>query len=118
VYKELPILGPDSLLAARAALAAHAQGRYLALHEAMLGEGDALTGPAVLDIARRLGLDEARLRVDMWSPEVTAALEKNHALAQAVGVNGTPAFVIGTDLIPGAVGLETFREAIARTRTR
>jgi len=84
----------------------------------MLGASEPMTGPAILEIVRRLGLDEARLSADMGSRDVTAALEKNHALARALGVGGTPAFVVGTDLIPGAVGVEALREAIARARGR
>ena len=118
VYKELPILGPDSLVAARVALAAHAQGKYLELHRALMATTEALTGPAVLEIARGLGLDETRLKADMGSAGITAAIEKNRALAQALGVSGTPAFVVGTDLVPGAIGLEAFRETIGRARQR
>ena len=118
VYKELPILGPDSLVAARVALAAHAQGKYLELHRALMATAEALTGPAVLEIARGLGLDDTRLKAEMWSAEITAAIEKNRALAQALGLSGTPAFVVGTDLIPGAIGLEAFRETVGRARQR
>jgi len=118
VYKELPILGPDSVLATRVALAAHAQGKYLELHRALMATTEALTGPAVLEIARGLGLDAARLEAEMGSAEITAAIEKNRALAQALGVSGTPAFVVGTDLVPGAIGLEAFRETVGRARQR
>ena len=118
VYKELPILGADSLLAARAALAARAQGKYLELHEAMLASSEPMTGPAILEIARGVGLDADRLEADMGSSEITAAIERNRALARALNLGGTPAFVIGAEIIPGAVSLEALQEVIARTRGR
>jgi len=118
VYKELPILGPDSVLAARAALAARSQGKYLALHHAMLASSEPMTGPTILEIARKVGIDEERLRVDAESPEIGGALERNHALARALGLSGTPAFVVGTEIVSGAAGLGALQAVIARARAR
>jgi protein-disulfide isomerase len=79
--------------------------------------GEALTGPAALGspAGSASTLNGSRPR---WSAEITAAIEKNRGLAQALGVNGTPAFVVGTDLVPGAIGLEAFRETVGRARQR
>lgn len=120
VVKEIPILGPASVTAARAALAAHAQGRFAAFHDRLMrlrGEPDEA---AVLQLAAETGLDPARLRRDMESAEITRRLAVNLELAQALGIQGTPAYVIGETLLPGAVPLEQLREAVdlARGRTR
>lgn len=118
VYKEFPILGPQSLLAARAALAAHAQGKYLALHEALMGNTEPLTADSIMDIAQRSGLDTARLRTDMESPEIATLIRRNHTLAASLGVRGTPAFIIGDELVPGALDLGRLTQLVERARTR
>lgn len=116
VHKQLPVLGPDSVFAARAALAAQAQGRYLAFHDAMMSASGALTNEAVFAIADQVGLDRARLARDMVSPEVEAALAKNAALAKALGINGTPSFVVGDTLVPGVAEPAALRQMIAAQR--
>ena len=116
VYKELPILGADSTVAARAALAAHAQGKYAALHDALMAADGPFTLPVIQELARKAGLDIARLQADMETPEVHASLERNHALAQALGIQGTPAFVIGAELVPGAVELSSLKALVSRAR--
>jgi protein-disulfide isomerase len=116
VVKEIPILGPASVLAARAALAAHAQGKYAPFRDALMrlrGEPDEA---ALMQLAAEAGLDPARLRRDMASEAVTRRLNANLRLAQALGVQGTPAYVVGETLLPGAVPLETLRAAIAAAR--
>jgi protein-disulfide isomerase len=118
VYKELPILGPDSLLASRAALAARTQGKYAALHDALMAAREPLTRPAILDIARRAGLDAARLDKDMEAPEILAQIQRNHALAEKIGISGTPAFVIGTELAPGALDLPTLKRLVDQARRK
>jgi protein-disulfide isomerase len=113
--KELPILGPDSLRAAKAALAAHRQGRYEAMHWALMEASD-LSESGILALARGLGLDPARLAADMAGPEVRAVIDANLALAQALGINGTPSFVVGGTLLPGAVPVERLSALIAAER--
>ncbi len=116
VYKQFPVLGPDSELAARAALAAHAQGKYAALHDAMLAANGPLTLPVILKLAGPAGLDVAKLQADMETPEIRATIERDRALAAAVGITGTPSFVIGTELVPGAVDLATLKALVAEAR--
>ena len=116
VHKQLPVLGPDSVFAARAALASVAQGRYLAFHDAMMAASGALTNEAVLAIADQVGLDRARLARDMVSPEVDAALARNAALAKQLGINGTPSFVVGDMMIPGVAEPAALRQLIAAQR--
>ncbi|MBI4537564.1 MAG: DsbA family protein [candidate division NC10 bacterium] len=116
VFKEFPILSPESTLAAKAALAAHAQGKYLPFHDALMTSNSALSMPDILKIAAQLQLDTGKLQADMNKPEIQAALQKNHALAQAMGITGTPAFIIGPELVPGAIELPVFKELIAKAR--
>lgn len=118
VYKEFPILGEESLVAAKAALAAHAQGKYLPFHDALMGASEPLTLASVLKIAAKVGLDVKKLRADMEAPQIRATIEKNRALAQAIGVNGTPAFIIGDDLLPGATDLASLKQLVARARAK
>ena len=118
VYKEFPILGPESVVAARVALAAHRQApdRYLALHTALMASRGRLTETNALEIAREFGFDVARIAADMGSPEIDRIIERNNALAQELGINGTPGFVIGDRVIPGAIDLDTLRRLIAEAR--
>lgn len=117
VYKEYPILGPESVLASRAAIASRAQGRYQEYHEALMGSRGKLTKKTVLQIALEVGLDVERLTADMESPEVKAIIERNYLLARSLGVNSTPTFVIGGRMIKGAVPVEQLRDRIAEART-
>ncbi len=116
VMKELPVLGPASVDAARAALAAAMQERYADLHMALMQAPGGLDARAVLSIARETGLDVPRLRRDMDSAEVSAMIERNLALAQALRVGGTPTFVIGETLVPGALDMAQLRHLVAQTR--
>lgn len=116
VYKEIPILGPDSQFAARAALAAVEQGQYLPFHEALMSIGEKVNEAKVLAIARQVGLDVERLELDMNDPSIDAAIQRNLALATALGITGTPSFVIGDRLVPGAADKATLEGLIARAR--
>ena len=118
VFKEFPILGPDSVVAARAALAAHVQGKYHAMHEALMRARGTLDETTVLKIATSVGLDATRLQSDMNKPEIAASLDRNHRLARDLAINGTPAFVIGNHVVPGAVDLETLKKLVAEARQR
>jgi protein-disulfide isomerase len=102
VLKELPILGPESVFAARAALAAHKQGKYTAMHLGLLA-ADALDEKSVLAVAASAGLDVERLQRDAKDESISKQLAENQALADALAVNGTPAFIVGNRMLPGAV---------------
>jgi protein-disulfide isomerase len=96
VFKEFPIRrGSVSEVAARAALAANKQGKYLAFHHALLAADQPLTRDAVLTIAKKVGLNVNQLKKDMQSASVTNQINKNHQLAERLNVSGTPAFFIG-----------------------
>lgn len=116
VYKEFPILGPNSVLAAAAALAAHRQDRYVAFHQALMQVSGTVDEEAVMAVATKLGLDLDRLEADMESPEIQAAIDRNLALAQVLRISGTPGFVIGEEVLRGATDLETLQALVARAR--
>ncbi len=116
VYKDLPILGPASVYAARAALAAQKQGKHEALHAALLAVDGPLTDQEVLRIAAQAGVDTAKLEKDMADPSVSQALDRNVRLQRALNIQGTPALVVGTELVPGAASLETLKALVARAR--
>lgn len=116
VLKEFPILGPASRTASMAAIAANKQGKYLALHNALMAYPNNLTDEVIFALARQVGLDLAKLKDDMKSPEVLALIEKTNKLAQDLGINGTPGFIIGDQIIPGAVTAAEMKERIAAAR--
>jgi protein-disulfide isomerase len=118
VFKEFPILGPMSEVAARAALAADKQGAYFAYHRAIMGLRGELTEQRLYDEAAALGLDVARLKTDMADPAIAAYLESNRQLAQELGVTGTPALIVGDQLIPGAVSYEQMVQLIEAEEAR
>jgi protein-disulfide isomerase len=119
VYKEFPILGPDSVVAARAALAARAQGHYVAFHNALMAaSGGSLTLADVLRIAGQVKLDTVRLQADMEAPEIRALVQKNFTLAQELGIRGTPVFVVETEVVPGAMDLAALKDLVARARAK
>ena len=103
VYREWPILGDGSVFAARAALASRAQGKYEEFHWAMMGQKGQATEASVLKIARDIGLDIAKLREDMNSPEVNEHISTSMRIAATLNINGTPSFVIGGEVVPGFV---------------
>ena len=116
VYKDIPILGPDSQLEARALLAAQRQGGYGRMQDAVMHMTGTATIQGLSHQAAALGLDGARLQQDMADPAIQARLDGNLALARALHVDGTPAFVIGTKMIPGAVPLTDLQDAVAAAR--
>ena len=117
-YKEWPILGPVSVTAARAALAAHLQGKYEAFHNSMMTATGEITEDTVYRIAGSVGLDLERLKRDMASPQVEAALKANRDLASALDIHGTPAFVVGDQIVPGAIDLSAIEDLVAGARKK
>lgn len=117
-FKELPVLGEDSVRAARAALASQQQdqGLYVDFHLALMSAED-LSAAGIRATASQVGLDPDQLEEDMQSDEVSKAIEANYQLASALGIEGTPAFVIGETLVPGAVDKARLEELIDEART-
>jgi len=116
VYKEFPILGKDSVYASRMALAAKKQGKYDAFHAAMMARKGHIDESVVQQVAKSAGLDLSRAQSDMGAAEIDDIISRNEDLAQALDIRGTPAFLIGEELVPGAVDIATLREKIALAR--
>ncbi|CUS31665.1 DsbA family protein [Candidatus Nitrospira nitrificans] len=114
VYKDLPILGEPSELAAKAALASQAQGKHQVFHEALLASHAEMTKESIMKIAVKVGLDTKRLEADMANPMWQTAIDKNRALARDLGISGTPGFIVGNELVPGWLDLKGLKELIAR----
>ena len=117
VYKDFPILGEASEMAAKAALASKSQGKHQIFHEALLASKGEMTKDSILSIAGEVGLDPKRLEADMANPEWQTAIDRNRALAKELGISGTPGFIVGTELQPGAVDLNGLKELVARARS-
>jgi protein-disulfide isomerase len=118
VMKEFPILGPESVLAARMALAAERQGKYEDLHFALMSVPGKLTEEDAFKMAEQVGLDMDQLRSDMDDPAIEEMLQRNVALAQALQINGTPGFVIGDQVVRGAIDMRTLREIVRKARAK
>jgi protein-disulfide isomerase len=118
VLKDLPVLGPNSVLASRALFAAQRQGKYAELHDALLAMRGDTPEPVLQAEAERVGLDWARLRRDMDDPTVQQRIDRNLRLAQSLGIQGTPALVVGEALVPGAVDLAALQGLVAEARGR
>ena len=118
VVKEFPILGNPSVVASRAALASRKQNKYTEFHTAMLSHRGSLTEETIMKIAADVKLDVKQLQADMKAPEINEVLSKNHQLAQALGIEGTPAIIVGETLVPGALQKDHLKELIAGARKK
>ena len=118
VFKEHPILGPDSLMASRAALAARVQDRdlYVAFHSALMKSRGNFSENRIFDIAREVGLNTDQLKHDMDSPEIENIISRNYAQAETLGIQGTPGFVIGDRVIPGYIDREQLTALVEEAR--
>jgi protein-disulfide isomerase len=119
VLRDFPVLGPESLEASRVALAARQQlqgERLLEYHVRLMETRGRVNGERALAVAKEMGLDTARIEKAMEGDEVRATLAENAELGDKLGLTGTPAFVIGNEVISGAVGLEPMRRAVASVR--
>jgi protein-disulfide isomerase len=120
VLKEFPVLGEGSVEAARVAVAARMQDttgkKYIEFHQKLLGSRGAADKMRALAVAKEVGFDMARIEKDMGSDEVKKTIEENMKLAEALGVNGTPSYVVGEEVVVGAVGIDALREKIGAER--
>ena len=103
IYKEFPILGEMSTVASKAALAAKRQGKYLDYHNALMAMRRPLDEASIYDTAAEVGLDVERLKKDMNDPTIQDIIERNRSLGQNMGLRGTPSFIVGDALVPGAL---------------
>jgi protein-disulfide isomerase len=116
VYKEFPILGPGSVFAARAALAAQKQGKYGPLHDALYAFHGPITESSAMEVAKNAGVDVDQLKRDMADPAIDEAIKRNIALAAALGISGTPTFVSRKVITPGLVSLDVLKQMMANVR--
>jgi len=120
VLKEFPVLGPGSMEAAQVAVAVRMQDptgkKYLDFHQKLLGSRGQADKARALAAAKDAGLDMARLEKDLTSPEIKATLEENFKIAEDMGLNGTPSYVIGKGVVVGAVGIEGLSKKISEAR--
>ena len=120
VLKEFPVLGPGSVDAAQVAVAVRMQDKtgkkYLEFHQKLLGGRGQVDKAKALAAAKDVGLDMARIEKDLKSDEVAKTLEESMKLAEALGLNGTPSYVIGNDVVIGAVGLAGLTQKIQAAR--
>jgi protein-disulfide isomerase len=120
VLKEFPVLSQGSVEAAQVAVAVRMQDpggkKYLDFHQKLLGGRGPADKLRAIAAAKEAGLDIGRIEKDLASPEVKATIEENFKLAEAMGMNGTPSYVIGKQVVIGAVGLDGLREKIGLAR--
>src|SRR5215467_16172554 len=118
VLKEFPVLSEGSVEAAKVAVAARMQdpGKYLDFHTKLLGGRGPADKARAMAVAKDVGYDTAKLEKDMQSPEVKATIAENFKLAEDMGMNGTPSYVIGKQVVVGAVGLDGLKEKIGMAR--
>jgi protein-disulfide isomerase len=120
VLKEFPVLGPASVEAARVAVAVRMQDKtgkkYLEFHQKLLTGRGQVDRARAIAVAKEVGLDTARIERDMASEEARVSIEESFKLAEKLGLNGTPSYVIGNDVVVGAVGLATLREKVNAAR--
>jgi len=116
VYKEWPILGDSSLLAARAGLAADKQGKYLAFHTRLMNSRLIPTAAYIEEVAAEVGLNQLQLITDMNSAVTTHAIQRTSALASALGLLGTPALVVGRTIVQGEITRSQLERLIENER--
>ncbi|MDA8252078.1 MAG: DsbA family protein [Rhodospirillales bacterium] len=118
VMKEYPVLSRESIIAAKVALVAARHGVYAPFHAAMYALTGPFDEPKVMQVAQSVGLAPDVARREMDDPALTSELRRNLALGRILGINGTPAFVIGSGILPGAVGIEDLEKVIAAQRRK
>lgn len=118
VFKEFPILSEDSNNAARYALAVNriAKDKYLDFHKALFAAKGKFEEKDLLETAKKLGIDGAKLKAEAAKPEITAELDSNRNLATDLGIRGTPAVIIGEEFMPGAVPYDALQKAVNAAR--
>ncbi len=119
VLKELPVLGPGSVEAARVSVAARMQdpgAKFAAFHDKLLGTRGPVAKDRAMQVAKEVGYDMARIERDLESPEVAATIQEGLKLADALGITGTPSYVVGDEVVIGAVGAETLKAKLDAVR--
>jgi protein-disulfide isomerase len=113
IFKDFPILGPGSTLAAKAALAAKMQDKYLPMHNALLDYKGQFDDDAIKQVAQGVGVDYDKLKADMEKPEISQQLSDNLALAEKLNIHGTPSMIINHQFVGGALPLDELKKKLA-----
>jgi protein-disulfide isomerase len=119
VLKDFPVLGPESVEASRVSLAVKNQiqgDKLFDFHTKVMETRGRVNGERALAVAKEMGVDMARLQKDMQGADINAALQENVGLGDKLGLSGTPAFIIGDEIIAGAVGIEPLKQVVAGVR--
>lgn len=115
VFKEFPVLGPQSTFAAKAALAASRQGKYVEFHNALM-TAERTDEDSIKNISKTLGIDYSKLQKDMADPQTDEQITRTQRLAGSLDINGTPAYIIGDRIIPGAIDAESLTRFVTIER--
>jgi protein-disulfide isomerase len=120
ILKEFPVLGPGSVEAAKVAVAVRMQDKtgkkYLEFHQKLLGGRGQADKARALAVAKEVGMDMKRIDTDMASDEIKVSIEESLKLAETLGLNGTPSYIVGSDVVVGAVGLDALRTKVSTAR--
>lgn len=104
ILKELPVLGESSILASKASIASQKQNKYFEFHQELINFSGIISLIDIKKISKELGINFEQLQRDMNSEETILLINESYRLADLIGVRGTPAFIINSNLIPGAIG--------------
>jgi protein-disulfide isomerase len=118
VLKELPILGPNSVTATKAALAARNQRKYPEFHQALISYKGRIDDAAITAVAKGVGLNVDKLLEDMKDPEFDKIIDENRQLAEELNITGTPALIVGKTFVPGAIGKDKLQNLVAEARKK
>jgi protein-disulfide isomerase len=116
VFKEFPILSDDSVIAAKAALAANAQQRYAFMHAGLMSHSGRFSEDALRSIAEKAGVDADRMFKDMSSPEIQQEISRNLDLGRSLGLKGTPTLFFCGFLVPGAISYDKMKDMVETVR--
>jgi len=116
IYKDFPILGPASAEAAKASLASVKQGKFQVFHDTLIAKKDHLSSDMIYQTAKDVGLDVDKLKKDMADQSITDAINANLKLGQDIGVRGTPMFIVGENVYPGALQYDQLKQAVTDAR--
>jgi protein-disulfide isomerase len=118
VFADIPILGSSSLEVAHWSLASSKQGKYFEFHSALMNHHGAFDETTLSDYAKKAGLDVEKLKKDKAAPDIQAIVQDNIKMSGVMGISGTPAFVVGDQVIRGYVGLDGLRQAVQEARKK
>lgn len=116
VFRDFPVLSPDSETAAMASLSAASQGKYMRFHDAMFEGSGRVTRERIIATVRTAGLNEKTTATGLTAAAAKAEIKRNIDLGRALGLSGTPSYIIGDRILSGAVGLEALKSAVAEAR--